>query len=143
VGAKARLIGSFFAFTALLGIVAVGSILVCRLSARLVVPVTATIMIVVVYEFISRFNTSRENPTVASRSFQPGDADKKPVGIKVLRILIIGLGCIFALNVVTFGVEAWRGTLEVDDLRRFVPKALFALALAGYVLQKMRTKTRF
>jgi hypothetical protein len=40
--------------------------------------------------------------------------------------------------IVTFVVEGWMGTLNPDDVRRFVPKAAFAVALAGYIFHKTR-----
>jgi hypothetical protein len=64
-------------------------------------------------------------------------------GITLLKILIIAVLCIVALNAAYFAVEAWNGTLDTYALRRFVPKALFGLVFIGYVLRKMKTKTSF
>jgi hypothetical protein len=119
----------------LVGVAALGSILYGRLVAGLV-------MAIVVYEFAARFKAvavpSDEERTRPAESENAGNP-----GIKLLRILMIALGFIFVLNVVTFGVKAWKGVLDPDDFRRFVPKALFAFALIGYILEKIRSKTRF
>ena len=99
-------------------------------------------MAIAVWEFAARFNTvaapSDEERTRRAESENAGDA-----GIKLLQILMIALGFIFVLNVVTFVVEAWKGVLDPDDLRRLVPKALFAFALIGYILKKIGSKTQF
>jgi hypothetical protein len=59
-------------------------------------------------------------------------------GIKFLRIVMIATLCVGALMIVTFVIEACKGTLNPDDVRRFVPKAAFAVVLAGYIFHKTR-----
>ena len=142
LSAKGKLIVSFVALAALVGVAALGSIFYSGLTPRVVVPVAGFVMAIAVWEFAARFNTvaapSDEERTRRAESENAGDA-----GIKLLQILMIALGFIFVLNVVTFVVEAWKGVLDPDDLRRFVPKALFAFALIGYILKKIGSKTRF
>jgi hypothetical protein len=64
-------------------------------------------------------------------------------GITVLKVLIVAALVVGALNLATFAVEAWRGTLDQQSLRRFLAKAAFGVVLIGYVIQKIRTKTPF
>ena len=83
-----------------------------------------------------RLGKSVDSPTATSANL----SEINP-GITLLKILIIAVLCIGALNAVTFAIEAWNGTLDTYALRRFLPKAAFGLALIGSVLRKMKTKT--
>lgn len=74
----------------------------------------------------------------------PEEANSSEVnpGITVLKVLIIAAICAGVLNVVTFVVEAWRGSLDTYALRRFIPKFAFGLVLIGYILRKIKNRSQ-
>ena len=138
---RAKLFLIFGGITALLLLVSTLSIFWAQLAPAVVVPVTGLVLLVVVFEFRSYFNATSDDHA-PNHSPQPENPEETDPGIKLLRILIIALGVIFLINVAMFAVLAWRGTLDDYDLRRFIPKALFAFAMVGYILQKIKAKTR-
>ena len=82
--------------------------------------------------------------TLPTASESPNRIPEPPnPGITVLKVLIFAALCIGALNVVTFAVEGWRGTLDQHALRSFLLKAAFGLALITYVIQRIKTKRPF
>jgi hypothetical protein len=83
-------------------------------------------------------NTSAIPPEPPSKIPEPPNP-----GITVLKVLIVAALVIGALNLLNFAVDAWKGTLDQQALRRFLPKAAFGVVLIGYVIQKIRTKTPF
>jgi hypothetical protein len=48
-----------------------------------------------------------------------------PPGFTFLRIVIVATSCIGGVIVVSFLVEWFIGSLNADDLWRFIPKAVF------------------
>ena len=143
---RTRVVGIFVAVSALIMIAALASIFVGGLRPQLVAPVGAGVLVVSVVVFTSRFNAKKNEQSASTQAgSQPpiSQEDESSPGIKLLRIVIIGILCAFALNAVIFGVEAWKGTLNTYALRRFIPKAAFAAALIGYILRKIKTKTPF
>jgi hypothetical protein len=93
--------------------------------------------------FSYRFSATKKNasiPTPTKMSASSGLSTPRSPGITFLRIVTIATLSVGAIMVVTFVMEASMGTLNSDDVRRFVPKAVFAVALAGYVFHKTRNR---
>ena len=63
--------------------------------------------------------------------------------LRIVKIAIIAALFALTLKLVIFAIEAWKGTLDYADVLRFIPQAAFGLALIGYVLRKIKTKTPF
>lgn len=116
------------------------SVFVIGLNPRLVVPVAAMAVAVSVFVFTLRFNAATDARSASEASLSSQQASSN-TGVAILKVLIIAALCIGALNVVTFAIEASKGTLDAYELRRFIPKAAFGLVLIAYVLRKIRSKT--
>jgi hypothetical protein len=143
---RTRAVGTFVVVSALIMIVALAAIFVGGIKPQLVAPVAGMAVAVSVFVFASRFNAAKKGQSVATQvGSQPATSheEESNPGIRLLRIVIIGILCAIALNVVVFGVEAWKGTLDTYALRRVIPKAAFAVVLIGYIVNKIKTKTPF
>ena len=135
-----KIVWAFLVVTGFITTVGLLCVFVIGLSPRLVGSVTAMALAVSVLVFTSRFNAAKNNRSVSEFSPSTRQASSNP-GVAILQVLIIAALCIGALNVVTFAIEASKGTLDTYELRRFIPKAAFGLVLIAYVLRKIRSKT--
>jgi hypothetical protein len=136
---RTRALTSFVAVVTFIIAAAFASIYVEGREPRFVGPVAAVAVAASVMVFTSRFNASRKDDSITRPAETPAVPDSFPSrapGITFLRVVTIATLCVGAIMIVTFAIEASTGTLNTDDVRRFVPKAAFALALAGYVFHK-------
>lgn len=131
----------FIGASALIMMAAFVSIFVGGLKPQLVVPVAGIAVAASVFAFASRFNAVNKDQSVSTAiEISSSISAARTPAITFLRFLMIATLCVGALMIMTFVVEGWTGTLNPDDIRRFVPKAVFAVALAGYIFHKTRIK---
>jgi|SRR5271156_4428247 len=135
---KTRAVGIFVFAVVLIMVGALVSIFVGRLKPQLVAPVAGMASVLV---FVSRFNAAIKDEFGATPMVVSSTSVAQSSGITFLRIVTIATLCVGALMIVTFVVEDLTGTLDFDDVWRFVPKAAFAVALAGYVFHKTKSKS--
>jgi hypothetical protein len=68
-------------------------------------------------------------------------ADEQPAGFTFLRIVSISALCVGGLLVLSFIIQALRGTLNLADVRRFIPKGIYGTMLFIYVLRRTTPKS--
>jgi len=155
-----RLAVTFVALLFLVGILAYICINVSGIDRRAVFPVMAIFIGVAMSIFFPQYNAAREiEATQASGddmfSLEVGSAEEKQprsplarpaepqpleqtAGYKFLRIVSFATLSIGAIMIVAFMVQWTRGTLDPTDVRRFIPKAAYALVLMTYILHKTK-----
>jgi len=144
VSPRAKAVGTFAGVATIILIVSLASIFVGGYKPQIVAPIAALAFAVSVFVFLSQFNVPQNDRPVSMATNSPLPAQKQSnLGITVVKVLIVVALVIGAANVLTFAMEAWRGTLDSYELRRFIPKAAFGIVLIGYALRKIRTKTPF
>ena len=94
----------------------------------------------------SIFSQTPEPKTETSKSSSagqtPGPSAPTPPGFTFLRVVIIATLSVGVLMVIGFITEWWTGTLNPDDVRSFIPKALFGIVLSGTVWRAMRRSSQ-
>ena len=65
-----------------------------------------------------------------------------PPGFTFLRIVIVVTSCVGGVIIVTFLVQWFIGSLNPDDVWRFIPKAVFAVFFMASVWRKTGPKSK-
>jgi hypothetical protein len=110
---------------------------VYRVNAQVVAPIGAIAMAVNVFVFASRFNAARKRqPLPNQMDFTAPNPVSGTAGAKFLRVVMILTLLVAFAMAITLVVEARDGTLESDDIIRFVPRIALIVALTIYVFRK-------